>query len=119
VRWSLFVHRPNPYQGDRLHVEAVLRSEDVLSPGQYPARLLIDGPNGTVWEKEFEVAIPPYGAGQQETEQVVFPGCREWVVGDFPEGAYEAHVLFLEGGDAWASELFQLAQSSVDSPTLA
>ena len=108
LRWSLFVNRPNLYQGDRLHIEAVLRSEDVLSPGAYPARLLIDGPEGTVWQKEFDVEIPPFGKGKEETEQVVFPACDEWVVGDFPQGMYEVHVVLLRGGDAWASERFQV-----------
>jgi len=108
LRWSLFVDRPNLYQGDRFHLEAVLRNEDVLSPGAYPARLLIDGSEGTVWQKEFDVAIPPFGNGKEETEQVVFPGWDEVIATDFPQGAYEAHVVLLRGGDAWASERFQV-----------
>jgi hypothetical protein len=109
LSWSLFVNRPNMYQGDKLQIEAVLRNEDVLSPGTYPVRLLLDGPRGIVWKKDFKVIIPPFENGKKETKQVVFPVCNESIIADFSQGNYEAHILLLQGGDAWASEKFYIA----------
>ena len=65
LRWCLFVTPRTPTPGRTVTVEAVLANEDVLPPGEYPARLRIFGPAGPVWEQPIAVQIPAPAAGQR------------------------------------------------------
>ena len=51
LRWCLFVDPSHGYAGRTFTVEAVLATEDVLRPGEYPARFRVFGPHGVAWEK--------------------------------------------------------------------
>jgi len=45
LRLCLFAEPANVYRGTRVRCEAVLANEDALTPGEYPVRLQIVGPN--------------------------------------------------------------------------
>ncbi len=47
LRWCLFAEPIHIRRGSRIRLEAVLANEDVLVPGEYPARLQVVGPNAT------------------------------------------------------------------------
>jgi hypothetical protein len=63
LRWCLFLSSRHVYGGSEFTVEAVLANEDVLGPGDYPARLRIVGPAGPVWERSITVGIPAPAQG--------------------------------------------------------
>jgi multidrug efflux pump subunit AcrA (membrane-fusion protein) len=44
LRWCLFVEPVQVYRGRKAKIEAVLANEDMLAPGEYPARLKVVGP---------------------------------------------------------------------------
>ncbi len=46
LRWCLFAEPLHGYAGREVTVEAVLANEDVLKPGEYPARFRVFGPSG-------------------------------------------------------------------------
>ncbi len=58
LRWCLFAEPSHVYSGRNVTVEAVLANEDVLNPGEYPARFRVLGPRGPVWEKQTLVKVP-------------------------------------------------------------
>ncbi len=62
LRWCLFVRPLHAYRGRPFQVEAVLATEDVLPPGEYPATLRIRGPEGVAWEQVATIRIPAAGA---------------------------------------------------------
>ena len=81
LRWCLFVDPLHGYSGRAITVEAVLANEDVLMPGEYPAKFRIAGPGGLVWEKSTLVSIP-------DPSLLAVPVIRETLVLDGPEGQY-------------------------------
>ncbi|MBI2841860.1 MAG: hypothetical protein HYX78_00510 [Armatimonadetes bacterium] len=101
--WCLFSSSLNLYRGRDLRVEAVLRNEDVLPPGRYPAEITLSGPSGTVWHCGKDIAIPSYSEGEEETGPVAIEAFEETVRMDFPAGDYELYVRLLSGADARAS----------------
>ena len=48
LRWCLFVEPMHVYRGQQVRLEAVLANEDALQPGDYPVRLQIVGPRGSM-----------------------------------------------------------------------
>ena len=59
LRWCLFVEPVQIYRGHKAHLEAVLANEDMLAPGDYPARLQVVGPRGiTVFDRTLSVKNP-------------------------------------------------------------
>jgi hypothetical protein len=63
LRWCLFVNPTHAYSGTPLRVEAVLANEDVLPPGEYPARFRICGPEGVAWDFRTTARIPRPASG--------------------------------------------------------
>ena len=59
LRWCLFAAPSHVYAGRPCHLEAVLATEDVLPPGEYPATLRVHGPGGVIWEDKRTVVVPP------------------------------------------------------------
>ncbi len=51
LRWCLFVSPAHVYAGRALDLEAVLATEDVLPPGEYPVCFRVFGEDGVVWEQ--------------------------------------------------------------------
>jgi len=116
LRWCLFVEPANVYVGRKLVVEAVLATEDVLRPGEYPARFRICGPSGIAWERQASVRIPEVPAGQDGPLAV--PVLSEEVTLDGPPGEYE-FVANLEAGGAPSGRSLQLTVSDADQlPTM-
>ena len=58
LRWCLFVEPVEVYRGRKARLEAVLANEDMLAPGDYPARFQVVGPRGTtVFDRMIMVKI--------------------------------------------------------------
>jgi hypothetical protein len=98
VRWCLFVNPTNVYVGQTVKLEAALANEDVLRPGEYPARFRVSGPAGIAWEKAANVLIPSAQPGadgplavQAMAEEVTLSG---------PPGDYELTASFDRGAAA-------------------
>lgn len=89
LTWSIFTGSTSLYSGQTLDVEALLINEDVLAPGNYPARLEIVGSSGVVWSMNREVKV---GVGPV----MVHPAFEETVKIEGPPGPYEV-VARLEG----------------------
>jgi hypothetical protein len=96
LRWCLFVDKAHNYVGRPFRVEAVLATEDVLRPGEYPARFHISGPSGTVWERTAKVKIPELTPGQDGPLAV--PVVNDEVILSTPPGSYELMANLEEGG---------------------
>jgi hypothetical protein len=111
LRWCLFVEPMHGYVGRGLKVEAVLANEDVLRPGEYPARFRICGPTGIVWERQSIVKIPQPAAGEEGPLAV--KALLEEVSLDGPAGVYTL-VADLEhgGGPSGRSLQFYLSDAS-------
>ncbi len=102
LRWCLFVEPVNLYRKGTVKLEAVLANEDVLAPGDYPARLQVVGPNLTrVFDKRLTIAI----ADPKRTPEpaMVQPVFSEEVVLDGPPGTYR-FLATLEKGAAACGE---------------
>jgi len=87
VRWCLFVEPTHTYLGRPITLEAVMANEDVLRPGDYPARFRTWGPGGMAWEGRSTIHIPQVPAGQDGPLAV--PVLKEEVVLSGPPGAYK------------------------------
>jgi hypothetical protein len=99
LRWCLFVEPVNVYRHRPVRLEAVLANEDVLAPGDYPARVQIVGPNLTrVFERRITVKIAdPKSRPEPPMVQPVF---SEDVVIDGPPGTYRFLATFEKGAAA-------------------
>ncbi|MCC7261840.1 MAG: hypothetical protein IT369_04870 [Candidatus Latescibacteria bacterium] len=86
VRWCLFSRPLHGYLGRPLALEAVLASEDMLPPGEYPARFRLLGPEGLVWEECTSVQMPAPTAGEERPLAV--PALQRELRIDGPEGTY-------------------------------
>jgi len=91
LRWCLFVDPSHGYAGRTFTVEAVLATEDVLRPGEYPARFRIFGPAGVAWEQAVPVIVPGPAA-------LAVPVLRETVALDGPAGQYTFAANLERGG---------------------
>ncbi|HEY3341594.1 MAG TPA: glycoside hydrolase family 2 TIM barrel-domain containing protein, partial [Anaerolineae bacterium] len=58
LRWCLFANPPYGYPNQTLELEAVLATEDVLRPGEYPVCFRIWGNGKVWWERRAKVTIP-------------------------------------------------------------
>ena len=91
LRWCLFSDAMHAYAGRPVTLEAVLANEEVLKPGDYPARFRVLGPNGLVWEKSTTVTVP-------ESNPLAIPVLRETVVINGPAGEYTFAATLDRGG---------------------
>jgi hypothetical protein len=96
LRWCLFVDGAHNYVGRPFRVEAVLATEDVLPPGQYPARFRINGPAGNVWERRAIVKVPTPASG--EDGPLAIPVLNDELTLTVPGGSYELVADLEEGG---------------------
>jgi hypothetical protein len=103
LRWCLFVEPVQVYRGRKARLEAVLANEDVLVPGEYPARLQVVGPRGLcVFDRTITVAIPdPKGKPEPKFAIPVF---AEDVVIDGPSGKYRFLATFEKNAAAAGGE---------------
>ncbi len=103
LRWCLFAEPTHIRRGKKIHLDAVLANEDILAPGQYPARLQVVGPNLTrILDRQIKVKVLPSDARhEQPYSQTCF---GEDVVVDGPSGKYRFLATFLEGGAAAGGE---------------
>jgi beta-galactosidase len=110
LRWCLFAEPGHGYVGRPVRLEAVLANEDVLKPGRYPVCFRLHGPEGTVWEKRTEAAIPDTG----EDGPLALPVLAEEVVVDGPAGEYLfAAEIERGGGPAGGRLRFRLADPAI------
>jgi len=119
LRWCLFVEPVNVYRKMPVRLEAVLANEDVLSPGEYPVRLEVIGPNLTrVFAKTITVNIAdPKGKPEPPMVQPVF---SEEVIIDGPPGAYRFLATFERGAAACGEEVqFFVDVAPEDMPEVA
>jgi len=94
--WCLFAAPMHGYIGRPLKLEAVLANEEVLPPGNYPARLRVVGPNGIAWEEKREVVIPKPAPG--EDGPLALPVFEGEVTIAGPPGQYTFAVTLEHGG---------------------
>ena len=90
LRWCLFVSPTHVYSGREFEVEAIVASEDVLKPGDYPVCLKITGAAGVVWEHKSTLHIPETRAG--EDAPLTWQIMRENITLNVPEGKYKLHA---------------------------
>ncbi|MFC5406221.1 glycoside hydrolase family 2 protein [Cohnella soli] len=106
LRWCLFVDSMHGYCGREITVEAVLATEDVLAPGEYPARFKVFGPTGTVWEKAVSFTIP-------ESMPFAVPVIKETFRIQGPQGSYTFAANLERGGaPSGGAVKFQLTDSN-------
>lgn len=87
VRWCLFVEPTHSYKGRPVMIEAVLATEGQLPPGDYPARFVVSGPEGVVWEHRQSIKIP-HSTSEEESPFAV-PVIKEKLLLGGPAGDYE------------------------------
>ena len=103
VRWCTFAEPPSVYRGSKVRLEAVLSNEDRARPGEYPARLLVVGPdNRRVFDRTIMVAIPGPKDGQEPP--FATPVFSKEVPVDGPSGKYRFTVTFERGVAASGGE---------------
>lgn len=115
LRWCLFVEPVQVYRGRKAKVEAIVANEDVLSPGEYPARLQIVGPNNqSVFDRTISVTIP--GRNGKPEPAFVLPVFAEDLVIDGPSGKYRFLATFEKGAAAAGGEVEFYVTDPADMP---
>jgi hypothetical protein len=90
LRWCLFVKPVHVYSGREFEVEAVVASEDILKPGDYPVCFKINGDAGVVWEHSSILHIPDTKDGEEAP--LAWPVICENITLNVPAGKYELHA---------------------------
>lgn len=95
LRWCLFAEPRHVYRGQKVRLEAALANEDVLLPGEYPARLQVFGPNAErVWERSVTITIPLSSVSEPA---LALPVLDEEVLIAGPAGRYRFVAAFEHG----------------------
>ncbi len=99
LRWCLFAEPEHIIGGNTIHLEAVLANEDVLTPGEYPARFQVIGPNMTrVFDRTLTIAVSHVPAAAE------YPFARVCLSADLridgPPGEYQFLAAFIRGAVA-------------------
>lgn len=103
LRWCLFAEPVNVYRGRSVKLDAVLADEDVLSPGEYPVRLEVFGPNSErVLERKVNIKIPD--PNSKPEPPLALPVFSEDVTANWPAGDYRFVATFEKGGAAAGRE---------------
>ncbi len=98
LRWCTFVEPVNIYRGETVTAEVVLANEDVLKPGDYPARVYIFGPDQKlIYEQAIQVAIPETSGTEPPFAVPVF---KQQIQIDAPTGPCRLVVNFEQGAAA-------------------
>jgi hypothetical protein len=118
LRWCLFAESAHIAKGDKIHLEAVLANEDVLAPGDYPARLQVIGPRMTrAMERTFTVTIPPRTGTTNEP-----PFAKLWFSEDVaingPAGEYTFLATFERGAAAAGGSATFYVSDPADLPSV-
>ncbi len=104
LRWCLFAEPAHLYPGETVRFEAVLANEDALSPGTYPARFRIFGPNQeTVFDETVDVVIAAPENGQEPP--LALPVLSREIRIDGPAGRYRCTAAFERGAAAAGYEV--------------
>jgi hypothetical protein len=100
-----------------VRLEAVLVNEDAAPPGQYPARLLVVGPdNQRIWDRTITVTIPDGHEGQEPP--FALEAFAENVPIDGPTGQYRLLVTFQQGVAASGGEATFYVTDPGDMPSV-
>jgi hypothetical protein len=110
LRWCLFVRPLHGYRGRPFQVEAVLATEDVLPPGEYPAALRIRGPDGVAWEQAATIRIP--AAGADGHSPLAVPVLAAEVRLDGPPGEYVFAASMEDAAPAGGRLTFHLSDAA-------
>jgi len=110
LRWCLFVKPTHVYSGREFEVEAVIASEDVLKPGDYPVCLRITGAAGIVWEHQSTLHIPENKPG--EDAPLTWQVMRENITLNVPEGKYELHASMENAAPCAGCVSFYVSESA-------
>lgn len=103
LRWCLFAEPVNVYRKTPVRLEAVLANDDMLKPGEYPARLQVVGPGAKcVFDRTINVTIPDPNAKPEPP--MAMTAFAEDVVIDGPPGKYRFLVTFERGAAAAGGE---------------
>ncbi len=98
--WCTFVEPVNVYSGEEVLLEAVLSNEDVLKPGEYPARAwLFDECNRIVFSERFTVTI------RGDEEPFAIPTFQKRVAVSGTPGTYRFVVDFERDAAATGGEM--------------
>ena len=115
LRWCLFVEPLQVYRGRKAKLEAVLANEDMLAPGDYPARLQVVGPRGaTAFERRITVKISD-PKGQPEPAFAI-PVFSEDVLLDGPSGRYRFLATFEKGAAAAGGDVEFYVADAAEMP---
>jgi hypothetical protein len=100
LRWCLFAEPAHLARGNKIHLEATFADEDVLAPGDYPARLQVIGPRMTrIMDRTLTVTVPVRTGSTNEP-----PFAKLWfsedVAIDGPAGEYRFLATFERGAAA-------------------
>jgi hypothetical protein len=117
LRWCLFAEPVSVYSGQKVKLEAVISNEDVLKPGEYPARLQVLDPNDRlVWEREVTVRIPEK-TGEAEVPFALPVFCEEVPIAG-PSGKYQFVAHLLKGGYAYGETIDFYVTNPKDLPAV-
>jgi hypothetical protein len=104
LRCCLFAEPAHIYVGGTVRLEAVLANEDALAPGEYPAQLLVIGPDRRpVFERELAVTVPQQGTGREPPFAI--PVFSEDIEVSGPPGEYRFVATFLHGAAATGGDV--------------
>jgi len=115
LRWCCFVEPVNVYRGQKVHLEAVLANEDMLTAGEYPVRVQLVGPdNHIAHDKVINVTIPD----PQTQPPFVLKLYTEDVTVDGPTGAYRFLISFQKGAAALGGNIPFYVFDKADMPAV-
>ncbi len=96
LRWCLFANPPFSYTNQTIELEAVLATEDVLKPGEYPVCFRIWNDGKVWWERRTKATIPaPDAAGRTP---LAVPVLKTRVRLNLPAGEYTFAADLERGG---------------------
>ncbi len=117
LRWCLFVEPVQVYRGQKATLDAVLANEDVLRPGEYPARLQVFGPAGAcVFDRTISVRIPE--SKKKPEPPFAMAVFSEAVPIDGPSGKYRFTATFEKGAAAAGGEVEFYVADPADMPNV-
>jgi len=117
LRWCLFAEPVHVYRGARVRVEAVLANEDVLRPGDYPARFQVVAPDMTrVLDHRLTVTVPEPQDGREPP--TVLPVLAQDVAIEGPPGRYRFLASFEQGAAAAGGETAFYVADAADMPAV-
>ena len=115
LRWCLFVEPVQVYCGQPIRIEAVLANEDMLSPGDYPVRFQVVGPqNAAVFDQTVTVTIAD--TKTEPEPKFATPVLDEQVAIDGPPGKYRFFAAFQKNAAAAGGDVEFYAADAAGMP---